>query len=237
MGPADAGSCDLAGVGCFGRPWEQSSGRRVGVLTFWLCSVRISSCLKPPWWQIAEAEADAPYSLIHIQWEDSESFLLEILRKILTLSHYLWLILDPFFNQSAWWERRYSNKKLNPGYSICRGQGWAPSKLKLEMVRWPWPRKLKWFLFFHSSALTELRPCSWCLSRCWRYHGEQSTQNPFNCSKIPKVSRPLNYFWHYLGWPTHFLETGDEARVTLLHTTGEANVHHGWQFFSIVSFI
>jgi len=174
--------------------------------------------------------------LFHIQWEDSESFLLEILRKILTLSHYLWLILDPFFNQSAWWEKRYSNKKLNPGYSICRGQGLAPPKLKLKMVRWPWPRKLKWFLFFHSSALTELRPCSWCPSRCWWYHGEQSTQNPFNCSKMPKVSKLPNYFWHYLGWPTHFLETGDEARVTLLHTTGEANVHQGWQFFSIVSF-
>ena len=82
------------------------------------------------------------------------------------------------------------------------------------MVRWPWPRKLKWFLFLHSSALTELRPCSYCPSKCWRYHGEQSTQNPFNCRKMPKVSKPPNYFWHYPGWPTHFLKTGDEARVT-----------------------
>ena len=93
------------------------------------------------------------------------------------------------------------------------------------MIRWPWPRKLKWFLFFHSSALNWARIGSHCPSRCWRYHGEQSIQNPFNCSKMPKVSRPPNYFWHCLGWLTFFLEMGEwgQGNSSLYHRRGECS--------------
>lgn len=87
------------------------------------------------------------------------------------------------------------------------------------MVRWLLPRKLKWFPLIHSSALIEYPPCSWYSPRCWWFHAEQSTQTSFNCSKMPKMSKPLNYFMA-LSWVTSSLSGNGEC------AQGNSSPHH-----------
>lgn len=164
-------SCNLRFCS-LGRPWTQSSGQEEFSL---LGSASLRLALVSQMLRNDYSRTRHTPSLIHVQWEDSGSLLLGILRKILTLSHQLWLSHKPILESITLVRRGGSLTELNPGCFTPRDQGWEPPKLRLGILRWLRSRKWKWFHSIHSSALIEHLPYTRCYFGCQRYHSEQST--------------------------------------------------------------